>query len=730
MGEFNVTRRSFLGLGGAATLLGTASLMGCTPTTAAAPSNVDSALPETGETEQVSLNPQDTSYLEGESDYAAIFEPLQLGSIQIQNRLAKAAAGSYSIDAGINDQAIGFYEGLAKGGVGIIWHEDLSFYPYTVEEVKPLVAAVHEHGTPIGLQSYIDWSRASTSKHLVSPLEMDMPEFRHTAMSIEQIHAAQDEVVARAQFAKDCGFDAFSLNCSCDHCFDTFLSRFWNDREDEYGPQSFENRARIVTEIIERIKKEIGADFMVEVLFNGIEENVHDLGDSGLCIKVDEAMELAKLFEAAGADALQVRSAMLGNHCAGFMPDIMHFGEHGNTGLGTIMNYDRHSEGSITGSRDGVAALAEVAAQVKQAVSIPVGVVGSIDPRLAPQFTNNLIAEGKVDYLVLNRTLLADPELPNKLKEGKRDEVRPCNRCVNCFKAVADMWGIGYCRVNPAYIRGGTEEMPEGATPQAAETPRAITVVGAGPAGLEAAAIAAERGHSVTLYEKSDTVGGRLSFAQIIKGDHERIDDYRTYLERRAQNAGVTIQTGIEVNAEQLNAEKPDAVVIATGGEKHASAIKGCESALDLDDIATGDAGERVAIVGGNIIATDFAIRLTGEGKAVTIISSRPTAEIGIEQASWPHCVLMPWMKAKGGSLIGGATVTEVSSNSVSYTADNGLSRTLECDTVYLLEDLDPRTSWIDAIDSSIEVHIVGDSNEPSNILNAVHSANLVARSL
>ena len=129
MGEFNVTRRSFLGLGGAATLLGTASLMGCTPTTAAAPSNVDSALPETGETEQVSLNPQDTSYLEGESDYAAIFEPLQLGSIQIQNRLAKAAAGSYSIDAGINDQAIGFYEGLAKGGVGIIWHEDLSFYP-------------------------------------------------------------------------------------------------------------------------------------------------------------------------------------------------------------------------------------------------------------------------------------------------------------------------------------------------------------------------------------------------------------------------------------------------------------------------------------------------------------------------------------------------------------------------------------------------------------------------
>ena len=90
----------------------------------------------------------------------------------------------------------------------------------------------------------------------------------------------------------------------------------------------------------------------------------------------------------------------------------------------------------------------------------------------------------------------------------------------------------------------------------------------------------------------------------------------------------------------------------------------------------------------------------------------------------------MPWMKAKGGSLIGGATVTEVSSNRVSYTADNGLSRTLECDTVYLLEDLDPRTSWIDAIDSSIEVHIVGDSNEPSNILNAVHSANLVARSL
>lgn len=729
MGE-NVSRRTFLGLGAAAALSAT-SLMGCAPQpTSRSDETIESdKLSETG-TRSNTLNPQDPSFLEGESDYAALFDPIQLGSLTLANRLVKSSAGSYSIDAGINDQAIGFYEGLAKGGVGMIWHEDLSFYPYTPQEVKPLVDKVHEHGTPIGLQCYIDWSRAATSKHLVSPLEMDIPEFRHTAMTVDEIHGAQDEIVARAQFARECGFDAISINCSCDHCFDTFLSRFWNDREDEYGPQSFENRARIVTEIIGRIKQELGSDFMVDVLFNGIEEDVHNLGDSSLCIKPDEAMELAKLFEDAGADSLQIRSSMFGNHCAGFMPDIMHFGEHGNTGLGTVIDYSRHAEGSVIGSRDGAAALAEVAAQVKQAVSIPVGVVGSIDPRLAPRFTNDLVAEGKVDFLVLNRTLLADPDMPNKLKEGKRDEVRPCNRCVNCFKAVADMYGIGYCRVNPSYIRGGTEEMPEGAMPLPAESPRTIIVAGGGPAGLEAAAIAAQRGHKVTLYEEKDSLGGRLSFAQIIKGDHERLEDYRSYLEKRVRDAGVNVVTCTPVDAALINQEKPDAVIIATGGSKCESTIKGSELAYDLDDVATAEPGERVVIVGGNIISTDLAVKLTGEGHEVILMSERPEAEIGIEQASWPHCVMMPWLKAKGSKLIGGASITEVAETSVSYRADNGLDRTVECDTVFLLEDLQAAGSWVDEIDSSIEVHLVGDSKEPSNILNAVHSAHLAARAL
>lgn len=236
---------------------------------------------------------------------------------------------------------------------------------------------------------------------------------------------------------------------------------------------------------------------------------MEQLGDSSLCTTPEEAAELAKLFQAAGADSLQIRSTIFGNHAAGFLSDIMHVGSHGNTSLGGQMDFDAHMSGVVNGSHEGVAALLDVAALVKAAVSIPVGVMGDMDPRLAPDLCNSAIDDGKVDFLVLNHPLLADPELPNKLAEGRLADVRPCNKCVSCFQSVVGSWeSIGYCRVNPAYIRAYTEAMPEGPEPAPASVVKKVMVVGAGPAGLEAATVAAQRGHSVTLCEEDEFWAG------------------------------------------------------------------------------------------------------------------------------------------------------------------------------------------------------------------------------
>lgn len=664
--------------------------------------------------------------------YSSLFSPFQIGNMKIANRIVKSAAGSYSVDHGINDQAMMFYENIARGGAGMIWFEDLQWYGYAADDVKRIVDKVHSYGTKIGMQTYGSWQFASSSKHLQSPLEMDMEEYRHTEQTVEQIHEVQTALLNTAVYAKACGFDALELNCSSDHMFDTFLSRFWNvSRTDEYSAESFENRARVVTELIKAIKEKCGSDFPIQILFNGVEENLYPLGDSSLCITPEEAQEFARLFEKAGADSLHIRSSSFGNHCAGFMPDIMHFGEKGNTGLGSVVNYETHFRGMVDGSSSGAAAFLKVAAKVKEAVSIPVGVVGSMDPSVSGEMIEAAIAEGKIDFIIINRPLLADPELPNKLKEGRKEDIRPCNRCVSCFKAVADMWGIGYCRVNPAYIRGGTEEMPEGARPLPAEKPEKILVIGGGPAGMEAAAIAAQRGHDVLLHEQKNILGGRIPLACAVKGSHDRMGEYNEFLQRRLQKLGVSVTLGVKVDANAIKDIAPNKVIIATGGIAESSGIAGSDSAGVYQGVVldTEKLGETVCIIGGNIIAYDYAVSLTGKGKKVFLVSTRPESEIGIEQAAWPRAVLTGWMRSKGTVLYGGAFINRVSEGLVSIQTSFGTGEMIVCDSVVILEDLKPNLALLNELDG-IEAVAVGDCIKPYNILEAVKGANLAARKI
>ncbi len=661
-----------------------------------------------------------------------LFTPISIGTIEISNRIFKSAAGSYSIDHGINDQAMMFYENIAKGGVGMIWFEDLQWYGYPVEDVRKVVDKVHDHGTKIGLQTYGSWQFASSSKHMSSPLEMDLEEYRHKELTTKEVHEVQNTIVSAARYAKDCGFDALELNCSSDHMFDTFLSRFWNvTRSDAYSGKSLENRARVVTELITKIKDECGTDFPIQILFNGIEENLQILGDNDLCVTLEEAQGFAKLFEAAGADSLHIRSSAFGNHCAGFMPDIMHFGEKGNTGLGTVVNYNRHFGGMVDGSRDGAAAFLDVAAKIKETVKIPVGVVGSMDPAVSEELINRYIKEDKIDFILINRPLLADPELPNKLREGRKDEIKPCNRCVNCFKAVVDMWGTGYCRVNPAYIRGGTEEMPEGAEPALAERPQKVLIIGGGPAGMEAAAIAAQRGHSVSLYEREQHLGGRMRLAAAVKGRHERIAEYIAFMENRLDKLEVEVKLGVKADKQTVDLIAPDKIVVATGGIKAETMIPARNLKCVHDHIILDPKklGEKVCVVGGNIIAYDYAVHLTAKGKKVALISERLEENIGSEQASWPRAVLTEWMRAKGTRLYGGISGLEISPDMINFTTISGSKEKMFYDSVVILNNL-RKDHYAQKEFKHCDAIYIGDCHKPANILEAVRAGNLAGRSI
>lgn len=733
-----ITRRSLLaGMAGMSALALGGGLAGCAPSGNAADAlngSKNEVTPEKGTGVAGGTNPQDEGFTQASTDFAALFQPLAFGSHEAPNRIMKSAAGSYAVDASINEQAIAYYREIAQGGVGVVMVEDCSFLIEGPETLKPIVDAIHEAGAIAGVQVWGLWFQASSDKNGWSPLEQISIEdgLPHAKMTTEEVHAFQQEMLELAMLHHETGFDIVEINAGCDHAFDSFLSRHWNvDRDDEYGAQSLENRARIVTELIQMIKEQC-PDLAVQVLFNGVEENLEELGDGDLCMKPEEAAEFARLFEKAGADSLQVRIGSFGNHAASFLPDIMHVGSHGNTGLGTQANYASHFSGLVNGSHDGVAAFLDVAASVKAAVSIPVGTVGSMDARLAPDLVNGAVADGKVDFVAMNRPLIADAHLPNKIKEGRLDEIRPCNRCVCCFQSVVNPGGIGYCRINAAHVRAYTDEMPEGYEPAMAEKPKQVMVVGAGPAGMEAAIVAAQRGHVVTLCEKKESLGGAVPFAAAVKGPHERLADYLTYQKKRLDMLGVTVRTGTEVDKDMVASASPDAVVVAVGGSEptaKAGTANGT-TILAIDEAAARELTGRVCIIGGSLRATDYAHRLIEQGCRVDVVHEGTEADLASAQAPWPRAVMLSWLKSQGVAFHHEASDITAEDGHVNFTASFGLPCSLSCDTVVLCEDLQPNKALADEIGTLCEVVCVGDCVQPFNIQNAVLQGNLAARAL
>lgn len=528
------------------------------------------------------------------------------------------------------------------------------------------------------------------------------------------------------------GFDAFELNFAANNLGQSFFSRARNNRTDEYGPQALESRCKFATEVVTGLKEACGKDFIVQVLINGVEENDKELGNNDAYNTIEETIAIAKKMEEAGADSLHVRIGPCGQHIAQFAGDLYFAcrGFEGFNGYGKRLDFDKHFQGLVRGNNSGVGLNLDIAAKIKAAVSIPVGCATYNDPAQAPDLFNAAIEEGKVDFLVMNRPFCVDPEYVNKLRENRLDEIAPCTRCLHCFSDTpADGCNLEHCRVNAANFRAYSEIMPEGFEPLPAAGAKKVMVVGAGPAGLEAARIAAQRGHDVTLYEKESSAGGLLGFAEAVKGPHENLGRLRSYLIRTAELAGVKLQFGTEVTKELIASEAPDAVILAVGGKRdsYGFASVGATKVISIDDVF-GGVGDNVVILGSNAQAVDTAIYLLSQGKKVTVLT--PSAKADFERG---HSVNMkefvePTFFANGGRLFPSATVTGVGDGFVAFTAESGLAYEYPCDTVIEALDMLPNTELID--DLGIEAIAVGDCATPLNIANAIATGNVAARKI
>ena len=734
----NISRRDFL-KGTAAGALGIAASSLLSPVTAFAEEDKTAAAVDTNLHKLMAeMNPQDYNFRDTDSDLSAVFSPWKFGGLSLSHRMVKSAAGS-DTQLGSEEEAVEYYTNFAKGGVEMVWVEDfLKFHDnfpssratdIESSHVKAVVDGVHAAGGYIGYQLSC-MGRSFSGFDAATAAQYESAFAEH--LTAEEVKLVQADFINGAKKMKDLGFDAVEINAAGNNIGQAFFSRQRNHRDDEYGPQSFENRARFVGEIITGIKELCGKDFPVQVLFNGIEENDINIGEADLSTTVEENCKICKALEDFGADSLHVRLGVFRMHVCQFASDLYFTGNGiiGTAANGTRFDFSRHFEGKLLANHDAYGMMLKVAQEIKQAVTIPVGTVTCMNPAYAPKFFNDAIANGMCDFFIMNRPLTVDPEYVNKLREGRLDEIAPCCRCMHCHFDYNDEGKVyEHCRVNAATQRAWHDVMPEGATPLPADGNKKVMVIGGGPAGMEAARIAAQRGYDVTLYEKTGILGGLLPIANAIKGPHENLEDLRKYLVRQQELKGVNVVTGTEVTRDMIEKEAPDYVILAVGGKRPELELKsnGKTSVVSIDGVGP-KVGDHVTILGGNAQAVDVAQYLIALGKHVTMVSSEGKDKLDKGQSSWVKQFTIPMLYANGMRLWPNASIKEVRDGEIVIDGETGCDIVIPCETVIDVRDMLPNTELIDGL--SIPAVAVGDCNAPYNIAEAIAAGNIAARKI
>lgn len=636
--------------------------------------------------------------------YPKLFAPGRIGSLDLPNRIIKAptSTGMSNIDGSVSERLIRHYREVAKGGTGLIIAEyayvddiasksahcqlgissdehiaGLALLAETIKDQGARAGIQIEHcgrqkflGTPpIKAASAVPWlalKARSGDKAIPEQLSID---------EIAQIVEAFGDAARRAVAA---GFELVEIHGAHGYLITNFLSPHTNKRTDRYGG-SFENRTRLLVEIIENARSKIGRDFPLTLRLSGTDYEPDGFG-------IDETIEVAKIAESLGIDAIHVSG---GDH-----HQMIH----------------QVSPMSVPRLHNVWAAQA-----VRKAVGIPVIASGSIT---LPDLAEGVLAEGKGDFISLGRPLWADPEWSNKAREGRPEDIRPCIRCNDgCLDRTFFRFRAVGCSVNPEIGREGDLKVTTAA--QA----KKVAVVGGGVAGMEAARVAALRGHCVTLFEKR-RLGGVLQEGSVaeFKSDLRFLNDY---LATQMDKLGVEV-VHREANAGDI-AGHFDAVVVATGGQASAPTIPGINGpcVMDAIDVFNGATpGKRVIVLGGGETAVEVALHLHQEGHDVTIVHRRNelmTRDCTItDKISYGEM-----LAATGVEIVTGLQVTGISGGRVTAADSNGKPSHFEADSVVTALGYSPNPGGLaKALRAvgGVDVYEAGDCVRTAKVYDAIHA--------
>jgi len=628
-----------------------------------------------------------------------LFTPGRIGTIQLKNRIVMPPMGTiYAKEGGyVSQRTIDHYEARARGGAGLIILEVTapslqcmsSPLQLTLGDdnripgFRELVEAVHKHGAKVAVQLHHGgWESRNGEQVQVAPSAVAVPtrvigvngRLPHE-LTIEEIQEIVQWFAKAAGRAKEAGFDGVEIHGAHQYLVASFLSSATNRREDIYGG-SVENKARFLIEIIEACKQRAGNDFPVWPRLNSKEFGV----ENGTTL--EETKQVVKMVTEAGADAIHASAYGAGSYA---------------------------SKAPIVDTRG---FLVPLAAELKEVTSVPIIVTGRMDPEIGEQ----VLTEGKADFISMGRRLLADPELPNKVYEDKiKDIIRPCINCMDCIERM-DASGMA-CTVNPVTGREREFEITQAANS------KKVVVIGSGPAGVSAALVAKSRGHDVILYEKDSQPCGQLNVASR-PPYKEDIIPLINYFAHQLETSGIDVRLNTEATADIVMESRPDAVILATGSVPVIPDIPG----IDNQNIVTADdvlatrcsPGQNVVIIGGGMVGCETGHFLAKQGKTVTIVEM--LHRIAGDMAPMLRRRIFDSLRNRSVSLMTDTTCKEIQNGSVIIETKDGKQQDIPFDTLILAAGYKSHNELYSSLKNTVpELYCIGDASQPRRIREAIY---------
>ncbi len=702
-----------------------------------------------------------------------LLSPGRIGSLDIRNRILMTPMGSNLAEESgeMGERITAYYEARASGGAGLLivgvgaicWPEgacnpnqvaisDDRFLPGLTQFAQRLhaqgakVAIQLQHASKVaicdiaaGRPMLVPSVPAPKTTNLMddlSPAECAVfvadytkkgATIAYEVMTKERIAEITQRFADAAVRAQQAGFDAVELHAGHGYLLSSFLSPASNKREDEYGG-TLENRARFLVEVIAAVKEQAGSDFPVWCRIDAKEFET----EGG--IRFEDAQRTAELAEAAGADAIHVSA----------------YADPSKGHAFTLAPLVQQPSGYV-----------EFAREIKQRVNVPVIAVGRIEPEKAEA----LIASGGADFVAMGRKLLADPELPRKLGEGRPEDIRPCIYCYTCVGQIFLNQGLR-CAVNPA--TGCEYECND--TP--ITTKKRVLIIGGGPAGMEAARVAAMRGHEVILCEKSKRLGGTLFFAALA---YEANGKLVSWLDTQVRKLDIDLRLDCEVTPALVDELRPDAIVVAVGAKREAPKVPG----VDRPEVLTGDdlrhlitgsdkrvaarkltraqravmgvgklagatdgverireltklwmpLGKKVVVIGGGLVGLELAEFFLERGRQVTVLEESET--LGAELAPPRRWHLLHALRSHGAKLIKQARLEEICDDGVRWRDKEDTHSTESADSILLAVGTTENKVLAEALAKDWgEVHLIGDCSGVGYIEGAIAEGNRVGHQL